>query len=147
DPAAQGFTGNYDRRSQDQLRGGAVRVRTHRTVDPQGIPFGLPLATPFHATGSRTQMVFRPRDLGSQGEEEIVTAIRWRPFSGTLVADRIERLDLDVVHSLVMPDYTIDPSSALPAFPNSGLDELFAANPKPGERPVRVRSGAYAIGP
>lgn len=146
-PAREGFDGTFDRGVEDRLQGGPVRVRTHRTVDPQGVPFPAPLASPLHPDGSRLQVCFRAVDVGATGEEELVTAVRWRLFGSTLASDRFDRFELTMAHSHVVPDYTIDPFSALPAFPNSGLDPVYALNVKPGETLQSLYSGPYVIQP
>lgn len=147
DAVADGFTGTFDPTVRDRLEGGPVRRRTHRTIDPQGTPFQLPLATPLNHYGARAQLCFRARDVGATGEEELLTAVRWRLFGNQLTADRFDSFELLASHSDVVPDYTIDPWTALPRFPNSGLDPVYANNVKPGETPQPLYQGPYAIRP
>ncbi len=52
---------------------------------------------------------------------------------------------ISVSHSLVVPDYSIDPISALARFPASGLSRTFGANVKPTEVPQVVYDGAYTL--
>jgi hypothetical protein len=146
-PAAEGFTGGFDRGLRDRLQGGAVRRRLHSTTDPQGVSFGQGIATPLSHHGVRAQFCYRRADVGSAGEAELLTAIRWRSFGASLSADRFDRLQVLAAHSDVVPDYTIDPWSALPAFPNSGLAPICPNNVKAGETLQSLYDGAYAIGP
>ncbi len=143
-----GFTGSFRSDVDGQIRGGAVRRRTAATIDPQGVPWNQPLATPLHASGGRVQMVFRDIDVGATGEPELLTAIRWKPFSASLVQpNAFQQLELRVGHTAVEPDYTHDPWSALPMFPQSGLSTTFANNHLPGAPPQTVYQGPYAFGP
>lgn len=145
DPVSQGYTGDYDQGKSGRLQGAAARTRTQRTI-PGGVRFGQPVSTPLNAFGVRAQMVLRPGDLGAAGDEELVTAVRWMPFGG-VVSDTFSDLSLELAHSGVSPDFTIDPFSALPRFPNSGLDLTFANNIRQGQALVRIYRGPYAISP
>ena len=148
DPVAAGLTGNYDRTVQGRLQGGAVRRHLHQTTDPQGVVFGQPILTPLNPNGTRAQMVYRPKDLGSTGDQEIITAVHWRPHASLPVQpDLFPTFEIWMAHSAVMPDYTIDPVTALPRFPASGLAPQFAQNYKPGMMPALVFSGSYAVLP
>lgn len=148
DPQAAGFIGNYDSAAQGRLQGGAVRVRTQSTADPLvGVPFGQGVVSPLGAHGTRAQFVYRAHDLRATGEEELVTAVRWRAFGGSVVADSIPQIDIRIGHTDVVPDYTVHPFSALPAFPNSGLDPTFSLNERPGAAPQSVYSGSYNLTP
>ena len=146
-PAVEGFVGSYDSRVTDRLEGGPVQRRTQRSVPAGAAPFAQPLGTPLVHHGSRLQSVVRARELQAQGDEELVTALRWRPFGGSVVADRFDRFELWIAHSDVVPDYSIDVWSQLPRFPNSGLDPVFANNVAAGEQPQQIFSGSYAFGP
>ena len=64
DPVADGFTGTFDTSVLGRLRGGAVQARTQSTTVQPGVPFVQGLANPLNPNGSRTQMVYRPVDLG-----------------------------------------------------------------------------------
>jgi hypothetical protein len=50
---------------------------------------------------------------------------------------------VDVSHTKAVPDYSLDPWSAFPKFPDSGISLTFANNPS--DAPLRVCSGAYTI--
>jgi len=138
------WTGSFDRGVLYRLQGAPVRTRTHRTIDPQGVPFALGVRNPLNSFGARTQMVFRAVDVGATGEPETLTAVRWRP-AGTVTPEVIGRIELSAGHTRVVPDYTIDPWSALPAAPNSGLDPLFANNLLPGRQVLF--QGSYQVRP
>jgi hypothetical protein len=146
DARAQGYTGDYDRAQLGRLQAAAVRVRTQRTVPDGGVLFASPVIGPLNPFGVRTQLVLRARELGAIGEEEIVTAIRWRPLNA-VAQDAFADLSLELAHSTVVPDFAIDPFSALPRFPNSGLSRTFASNVKQGESLVQIYRGPYLILP
>ncbi|MGE0144478.1 MAG: hypothetical protein AB7I19_13135 [Planctomycetota bacterium] len=148
DPIAQGFSGEFDRNVTGRLRGLAARTRTVNVVPPGAIEFPAGIATPLSAAGSRMQMVIRPGDLSATGEPERLSAIRWYPGGRLPVtADVFRGMAIDVAHSLVAPDYTIDPWTGLPQFPASGLSQTFASNITPGQSATRVFAGDYVIDP
>ncbi len=145
---AQTMTGSFDRTVTGRLQGGPVTTRVHSTVDPQGALFAQGVMGPINNYGAKMQMVYRPGDLGAQGDPELITAIRWRPFHGQWVMNGfVDRLELFAMHSHVTPDYTIDPFTAFPKFPQSGLARLFVANRKAGEIPQKLFDQGYAIVP
>ena len=88
---ADGFVGGFDAAIRDRLQGGAVQRRVRSTIDPQGIAFSLPIETPLNHFGARAQLCFRAVDVGATGDAELLTAIRWRLFGSTLVADRFDQ--------------------------------------------------------
>ena len=75
-----------------RLQGAGPRVRLQRTI-PGGAMFNQPIVSPFNPMGERLQMVLRASDLGAVGDEELVTAIHWRPF-GPVIGDVFTDLDL-----------------------------------------------------
>ena len=143
DAEQEGWTGEFDRSVRDRLQGLPNRERL-ATVADLGTPFGQPIATPLAPFGSRAQMVYRVADLGTAGVEEHVTEVQWRPL-GRVQADTFPRIVLSLAHSHVVPDYSVDPFSALPRFPNSGLSTTFVQNYK--GQPQVIYDGPYAIDP
>lgn len=147
DAVRDGMTGEYDRSVKRRLQGRAPTVRTVRTIPPnQGVPFQQPILNPLNPFGTRCQMVLPARDLGASGQEELVTAIRWRPFGGKVVQDTFSRVVLDLAHSKVVPDFRVG-NSGLPRFPNSGLSRTFAQNVIPNDPVLRVFDGPYTFRP
>ncbi|MCC6670835.1 MAG: hypothetical protein IT458_07235 [Planctomycetes bacterium] len=144
DPVLEGYTGTFDRQVRGRLQAMPGTTRVQRVLPAGGVPFGQPVSGPLAPHGVRIQMVYRAADLGANGLPEELVAIRWLPF-GAVSDDVYGRLQLSVSHSTVVPDYTIDPWSALPMYPNSGLGPQFAANVKPLEVPTVVHDGQYAI--
>jgi len=145
DAVRSGLRGDYDQSVRGRLQARAPSTRLARIVDGRrGVLFGSPIASPLDRRGQRTQMVVRAVDIGAKGVEELVTGIQWRPF-GKVVDDSYPRLAIHVSHSKVVPDFSVDPRSALPRFPASGLKRTFAQNVAAGERPVRLYDGKYAI--
>lgn len=146
DLIAEGISGDADFSVPGRVLAAPVRRRT-ATIEPAaGLPFPQPVATPLLNRGARLMHVFRAADLGARGVEEIVTAVRWKPF-GPVTPDQYAVVAIELSHSNAVPDYAIDPFSALPKYPTSGLQWTFAANTKALETPVPVCSSSYAIRP
>jgi len=140
------YTGTFVQDVTGHVRGGAVTSRTVDTIDPQGVPFLQPIQSPLSPNGCREQIVYRATNIGATGEPELLTGIRWRVL-GNPIADTFSQFTMRVGHTDVVPNYTIDPWSALPAYPNSGLSPTFADNEQAGAPPSVVFSGSYAIQP
>lgn len=146
--ATGGLTGSFASDVPGHVRGGPVTTRTHRTIDPQGVPFAMPLQSPLVPFGCREQMVFRVQDVGATGEPELLTGVRWKVFPSIPVQfDVMTSFELRAGHTNVVPDYTVDPFSALPVAPLSGLSLTFANNTIQGALPQVLYSGAYVIDP
>lgn len=146
DPVANGFTGNFAADLDGQVRNLPV---TTRTVTPQiagSVPFQLPIASPLQPGGCREQVVYTAAQVGATGARERLTAVRWTPL-GAVSAQVIPQFEMRVGHTDVTPDYSIDPWSALPMFPDSGLSATFADNERVTDLPVRVHGGSYVIDP
>jgi len=146
DPVLQGLTGTYDQTRRHRLQGAAPNHRLHTVQPSQGMAFGSPLFGPLNPYGTRLQMVYRAGDLGASGQSEVLTALRWLPF-GKVSNATYKRLLVDVVHSRVVPDYSVGAFSLLPLYPASGLNWTFANNPKSGETPVRIVDQSYTVQP
>lgn len=101
---------------------------------------------PLHPAGARCQQVVRAADLGADGHAEQLVAVRWRPLFGGVTAESFPQFELRAALTDVVPDYTIDPFSALPVAPTSGLSTTFTDNPRPGTTSV-VYSGPYSVQP
>lgn len=144
DPVLQGYTGTFDKTRRHRLAGAAISRRVHTVRPRSGAKFGLGVYGPLNPDGARVQMVYRSTDIGATGVPEVLTALRWLPF-GPVSATFFPRLVIDVGHTRVTPDYTIDSWSRLPRFPLSGLNTVFANNPKAGEKQLRIIDGGYAI--
>lgn len=160
-PLVEGFVGSFDSSVIGRIRG----VFSEREVqpvasgdqldpiDPTGadipgvaVPFGLAIQNPLNPRGARAQFVYRSADLQGSGEPEVLTSIRWRAFDGTPVSfDQFDDVSIRLSHSDISPNYSVGSFSALPSFPDSGLNAAFAANPSSPE--ILVRSGPYTIDP
>jgi hypothetical protein len=117
------------------------------TIKPkQGVVFQQGVFGVLNPDGVRVQMVYRATDLGGTGEPEVLTEFRWLP-KGKVQNATYKRLVVEVGHTNVVPDYTIDLWSAFPKYPNSGLVTTFAANPKIGEKPHRIVDSSYTVRP
>ncbi len=146
DPQQAGFTGSFGQGVAGHITGGAITRRTWSVMPTQGVAFGSPVQNPLNPAGAREQMVFRSSDVGASGSPEMLTAIRW--YSATpVVFDVFPHIDILVGHTPVTPDYSIDPWTALPSSPNSGLDPTFANNYSPSAPPQVVYSAGYVIQP
>jgi hypothetical protein len=145
-PLPAGYTGTFVQDVTGHVRGGPITTRIVNTVDPQGVPFNAPIASPLQPFGSRQQIVYRAINLGATGEPELITGVRWRSLLSPQ-ADNFPQFTMRIGHTDVVPNYTIDPWSALPAFPNSGLSTTFSDNELLGAPPSVVYTGAYPINP
>jgi hypothetical protein len=145
-PVAAGFQGQYRDDVIGHVRGGAVTRRTHETYDPSAAQFTSAIQSPLVPTGCREQMVFRPADVGATGQPELLTAVRWL-VRGIVVPDSFLQYEMRIGHSHVHPDYSVDPWSALPIAPGSGLSATFANNEITGAPPVTVAMGRYDLDP
>ena len=123
-----------------------MRRRVHTVKPSQGAVFAQPIFGPINPNGARVQMVYRSADLGAVGKREVLTALRWLP-RGSVSNAIYKRLVVEVGHTHIVPDYTVNPFTALPSFPNSGLGTTFAMNHKVGEQPVRVVDSSYTVRP
>ncbi|MEZ5964749.1 MAG: hypothetical protein R3F56_12955 [Planctomycetota bacterium] len=147
DPVAMGMVGDYDTTVRGRVQAAAPRRRTQDVVPrQQGIPFPTGVLGSLNPFGVRQQSVYRAADVGASGAVEVLTAVRWKPV-GQVSFDAIGQFELRVSHSRVVPDFTIDPFSALPLYPNSGLSLQLADNVKPSDQPVTVYSGGYIVDP
>lgn len=141
-----GFTGTFASDLVGHVRGAPVTRRTIETVLPGSYYFPAPIAAPLVPFGCRAQYVYRAQDVGATGAPELLTAVRWRTVLN-VVPDTFPAFDFRVGHTDVVPDYSVDPWSALPVAPNSGLSPTFANNERPGAPPVPVFQGSYTIDP
>ncbi len=147
-PVANGFTGTFASDIAGHVRGGPITTRVHRTIDPAGIFFSFPIATPLVAFGLRQQLVYRPQDVGAVGVPELLTAVRWHVHPAWPVTPDVHsQFELRIGHSTIAPNYAVDPWSALPVAPLSGLGLSFAANSAGKPLPQVAFSGAYVIDP
>ncbi|MBI5853198.1 MAG: hypothetical protein HZB39_19490 [Planctomycetes bacterium] len=144
DPVAMGLTGSFDRSVRGRVQASPARTRTHDAPPVGGLYYWLPLLGPLNRDGVRTQSVYRTADLGSTGEPELLVAIRWHP-ERPVTPDVLHNVAIDLSHSHVVPDYRIDPLTAWPRFPASGLATTFAQNVLAGEAPQRAFQGDYTI--
>jgi hypothetical protein len=145
-PAAD-VAGVFDRTVLFRLQALPPSRRTVRPLPPSALPFLIQSHLQcLHPSGSRFQFAFRAQDLGSLGVPELLTAIRWRPLFASVVLETLPQFEWRAAHSDVVPDYTIDPWSQLPAHPGSGLSTVFAQNPQPGSEVVCF-NGSYTVRP
>lgn len=143
-----GIPGVFDPTQNGRLRALPAVRRVVRPVPRQAAPIFFPLTNIalMHPGGARYQLALRASDLGGTGAREQLVAVRWRPLFGAVQPETVSQFEIRAAHSDIVPDYTIDPFSALPAFPNSGLATTFAANPRAGTEVV-CYSGPYGIQP
>lgn len=145
-PILEGYTGNFAADVEGHIRGGPVTQRTVETINPGSGLVNAGIQAPLTPFGCRGQYVFKSTELAATGERELVTAVRWLPYQApTVIDDTFPSFDFRIGHTDVAPNYSVDPFSALPVAPNSGLSPTFAANERPGEAPVVVYQGPYAV--
>lgn len=140
------LTGNYSTDVPGQVRGAPVTTRTVRTVLPGTIPFNQGITSPLDPEGCREQVVYRASDLGATGEPERILAMRWRAQTA-VQPELYQSFTIRMAHTSITPDYTVDPFTALPTQPNSGLAAAFADNEQLSDPSAVVYSGNYAIDP
>ncbi|MBL8751436.1 MAG: hypothetical protein JNK78_19935 [Planctomycetes bacterium] len=142
-----GMTGVFDKTVHHRLQALPPVVRTVRPSPAEAMPWPFStMLTPFNPNGARCQHAVRASDLGSIGVPEWLVAVRWRPLFGNVTAQTLPQFELRAALADAVPDYAIDPWSALPVDPGSGLSTTFAANAIPGTEQV-LFSGAYSIFP
>jgi hypothetical protein len=142
------LTGVFDRTVTHRLQASPPTVRTVQPLPSPALPFlAQSSLQPLHPEGSRFQTVLRASDLGASGVPEQLTAVRWRPMFGIVAPEWYAQFELRAAHTDVVPDYRVDPWSALPVAPNSGLQTTFAANPAPGAPPTLLYAGPYPVSP
>ena len=147
DPLSEGFSGEFEPTTDGRLIGLLAKKRSVVTVDKsKHARFGQALVGELSPFGAHQQVVLRATDLAAKGDEEIVVALRMRPF-GNVSPGLITRMAIDLSHSLVVPDFTLDPFTSLPRFPASGLSPIFSRNITPQTSPRRVYLGPWAIQP
>lgn len=147
--AAAGFHGTFDNTYRGRLMAGEVtrRLQEFPTIAANPRPLAFPLVGELSEKGIRAQRVYRRQDLGGQGVEETLTGMWFESFEKvTVFRHDMQRVVVDISHSTVVPDFSIDPLTAFPAFPKSGLSRTFSDNAVPGTT-VRVHDGPMRIDP
>lgn len=104
------------------------------------IPITKPFQEPLSPLGSKLMSVWRYHDLGFGLLDESthnldVEGLWWEPFGGTVAQDSFDLFQMSLSHSVNLPDEAVNPG-LLPKWPQSGLDNTFAANQ--AETPVIV---------
>ena len=140
------LSGVYDATVPRRLQALPPRTRTVTPLPPEAVPaLGYDNAQPMHPSGSRFQFALRASDLAANGLPERLVAVRWRPLFGNVAPESFADFELLAGHTAATPNYAIDPWSALPSAPLSGISSTFAQNPT---APMQsVFHGAYAVLP
>lgn len=141
-----GMTGVFDKTVHYRLQALPPSIRTVHPLPAEAMPWPFTGLTQLNPAGARFQHALRAGELGSVGVPELLTAVRWRPLFGNVVAQTLPQFELRAALSDVVPDYAIDPWSVLPVAPASGLATTFAANAIAGTTQV-LFSGPYAVTP
>lgn len=114
------------------------------------------LQTPLSNLGSKTQILYRYMDFGWSLEDPStanldVTSISWAPVNGVVTFDSFSEFEIRMSHSRFAPDEYITPQTLWPAYPSSGLEEVFADNPLDASqdppRVVHARQLGYQVNP
>jgi hypothetical protein len=98
------------------------------------VPFGIGLVNPLNPLGARLQTTWREIDMGLSRTDPFdfdldVEAMFWGAATGVpIVPDTFERVSLFLGHGEHRPEPCVGTHSALPTFPGSGLERVFAAN-------------------
>lgn len=147
DPFAAGLTGDFDAQVRTHLAGAPVQYSERRVFDAmqQGRAFAGPVEGPFSAHGARVQMLLRPEDMQACYDKALV-GLLWQPANGRVLGSAtFPRFRLELRHSDVRPDYTVDMFSQLPKYPDSGLDEVYTNNYPPQSSAKAVFDRAYTV--
>ncbi|MEL6431290.1 MAG: Ig-like domain-containing protein [Planctomycetota bacterium] len=119
------------------------------------IPGGV--VTPHSPFGSRMQTLWRYCDCGfsltdQQDQSLDIEGLSWRPSGATVAADDFSRFEIRLAHCRRLPDEFIDPGTAWPQYPQSGLLPAFSQNRLQVQRPdiqselvVHPRERGYTI--
>jgi hypothetical protein len=96
-------------------------------------PFTAGVQTPLSNLGSKLQTVWRYCDLGFSHNDESnmnidVEGLSWAPIGGTIVSDAYTEFSIRLAHSTWLPDEVLDPNSGFPAWPASGLKQIYSNN-------------------
>jgi hypothetical protein len=119
-------------------------------------PFTAGVQTPLSNLGSKLQTLWRYCDLGFSHNDESnmnidVEGLSWAPIGGTIVSDAYTEFSIRLAHSVWLPDEVLDPNSGFPAWPSSGLKQVYANNYlDPVEDPgtiVHPRELGYVVNP
>jgi hypothetical protein len=118
------------------------------------VPGGV--QTPLSPFGSRLHALWRYCDVGLGLLDESFTnvdveGLAWSPVGGSVLADQYPTFEMSFAHAGFQPDEVVDPTSLLPAYPNSGVVATFAENQlDPAADPLRVvhpRQRGYTVNP
>ncbi len=137
-------------------------TRLHATCDRSipvpnampAIPSGIQL--PLTSMGCKLQALWRYCDVGFELLDETtnnvdVEHLYWAPAGGNVVADSFDLFEIRLSHTNVLPDETLVVPPGVPAFPNSGLSDIFANNQLDSTNdPLKVvhpRERGYVINP
>ncbi len=112
-----------------------LRATCDRTIPVPGIQptFTTGVQTPLSALGSKLQSLWRYCDVGYALVDEStynvdVEHLYWAPAGGNVVADAFDLFEIRLAHTRYLPDESVDPTSLLPIYPNSGLVTTYASN-------------------
>ena len=112
--------------------------------------------TPLSNMGSIMQTVWRYVDVGFSltdisNYNVDVEGIWWAPVGGQVVSDFYSLFEIELTHALRLPDEFIDPNTAFPLHPTSGLKPPFAENRlNPAAAPPKIvhnRNDGYTVNP
>ena len=135
-----------------------LRATCDRTVPVPGImpTFTTGVQTPLSGLGSKLQTLWRYCDVGYALIDEStynvdVEHLYWAPAGGNVVADAFDLFEIRLSHTRYLPDETIDPTSLLPIYPNSGLVTTYASNlldsTNDPQQVVHPRQYGYIVNP
>ena len=124
---------------------------------PQAMPpFPAGIQLPLTGLGCKLQALWRYCDVGFELIDEStnnvdVEHLYWAPAGGNVVADSFDLFEIRLSHTNVLPDESLVTPPGVPAFPNSGLSDLFASNQLDATNdPLKIvhpRERGYIINP
>ncbi|MEL6712378.1 MAG: Ig-like domain-containing protein, partial [Planctomycetota bacterium] len=143
-------------RPRPVLRGTAVLDNNQPMLALQRFIAGG-VVTPHSPFGSRLQTLWRYCDCGfsltdQQDQSLDIEGLSWRPSGATVASDDFSRFEIRLAHCRRLPDEFIDPGTAWPQYPQSGLLPAFSQNRLQVQRPdiqselvVHPRERGYTI--
>jgi hypothetical protein len=119
-------------RPRPVTRFSAVADRTQTLPGLMPSP-GFGVQTPLSSFGSKMQTIWRYCDFGFSLLDESNTNVdiegmAWAPVGGSAVADIFGRFEIALGHSNRLPDESVNATTLLPVYPNSGLVPTFGLN-------------------
>ncbi|MEZ5974068.1 MAG: Ig-like domain-containing protein [Planctomycetota bacterium] len=133
-----------------------IAADRQQTVPGLMIPFSAGIQTPLSNLGSKAQILYRFCDMGWTLEDKTqanidVYGLAWAPVNGLVTFDSFSEFEMRMSHTRYAPDEIIDPGTAWPLWPQSGLQAVYTSNLLDGvadpQKVVSPRADGYIVDP